>query len=691
MVRICRHCKIIRLPLSHRFRRTTMKTSTVPIRKKNYKTKNNIAEQRLHETEGTNLLFSLVYIYRRCNPVLNTDRPTCAFEEQDSQQHEHLQIRNCMCDEECPIYDDCCPDAKYENRNESKFSCLNTFYNESIYMVDTCKSSWRVEKISKYCLSGNLANNSQDIFLQIPVLSRTTNITYKNVFCALCNDDKTFNFWEVAVQPVVASPTSSNESNTFLREKDFWKNFTNGLIDKYNVHASMPEELSLNVRHCSCANANPSKSCETCRLPSSTKETDYPAVIHIKVENIPFVRICRQIPPDNSASKTLCQRNSANHDDEPSHPTELSYSYIDECFYETIDGKLCLINSFFESHQFEVMDEDTVFVYKYNSNFSSSEWIFQTNTSIYLCGTSIPQSPRQRWFSNVNSTLSTLFISASIVFLMLHLIMYGTTKKMRYPLGRIISCYSGTLLVTFTLFEITDYLSSCKIVAALLHYLFLSCFAWLVVASFDCWRTVTTPTRIRNTEKENSFKRFLIYCFVGWIFPLFIMSVAVFFELSPTQTVPCTLKPGYGRLEQCFIAQLLPFRYFFQYPSAIMFLINIFFFVRVAMYVLCNMSSNRNLSIFVKLALVTGLPWTIGLLVPLTNGFVIPLVYSVLNSSQGIFIFFAFTYDKEVIKNKLNRIIRFCFKKTDPNENGKVTFTKTIKRQASQATVNEYF
>ncbi|XP_065214407.1 uncharacterized protein LOC135841395 [Planococcus citri] len=622
---------------------------------------------------------------------------TCEENNSVKQNFADLPSRICMCDEKCSIYGDCCSDVEYRNENRSNFACERTFFDGNIYMRNTCQFG-NNDNLSNFCTDYAIIDN-KNVFGMIPVTSKTTNITYVNFFCALCNDDKYFRFWEVAIIPNtrLLAINFNVDNEIFLNN-----NFVEGNMENYTFRAKIPESLSSAVRYCipdnirNCLqNYRTEIKCDCFdSLVGKYDFSDSTYGKHVptkKAKDIPF-QFCEIIPTNNSAFKKFCTKNSQMQSiDEPDHDLP-ELTYIDRCFFQTLppDSKLCLINSFFQSNEFQIIDSETIYVYEFQSNFSSSEWSLESDSSLYVCGTEIPQSSTQRFFSIVNSFLSNVLLTVSVFFLALYIIMYNNVSKLRYPFSRVILCYSVTLLVACLIFLTANWVSSCKVMAALLHYLFLSCFTWLMVASFECWRTVTSSTRIRN-NKEHSWIRFSIYCIIGWILPTSIVSVAIYFELSPIQSIPCTLKPGYGRLNQCFIAQSLPSYYFFHYPSAIMFLVNIYFFIHISVYVFCNSSVHRNFSIFAKLALVTGIPWTIGTLVTLTDAQILRLIYVILNSSQGIFIFFVFAYDKEMIKDIVGKFYHHIFKNAKTRGNSAVTFQATTGIQVSRSSPNEYF
>ncbi|GBN36787.1 hypothetical protein AVEN_102081-1 [Araneus ventricosus] len=115
-----------------------------------------------------------------------------------------LYIHSCDCDSFCSLYDTCCVDSEFRiqkssPKHKSNLKCLGV-YNSSgfdIFMVDSCKND---EILDNLCFSD--PRESNDPFLMIPATSNATGITYKNYFCAVCNeevDSEQLQFWDMQI------------------------------------------------------------------------------------------------------------------------------------------------------------------------------------------------------------------------------------------------------------------------------------------------------------------------------------------------------------------------------------------------------------------------------------------------------------------------------------------------------------
>ena len=116
-----------------------------------------------------------------------------------------IKDRNCFCDKACFQYDDCCEDVKHHQqiKEQIQATCVDYMYPLRIpwqtysatvmpvWMISTCLRNYQYTQLEKNCIHP-LEN---DFFLSnpsayIPMTSRRTNLTYRNIYCAQCNNEK---------------------------------------------------------------------------------------------------------------------------------------------------------------------------------------------------------------------------------------------------------------------------------------------------------------------------------------------------------------------------------------------------------------------------------------------------------------------------------------------------------------------
>lgn len=293
--------------------------------------------------------------------------------------------------------------------------------------------------------------------------------------------------------------------------------------------------------------------------------------------------------------------------------------------------------------------------------FNNSEYYQIDNKTMYICGHKIPRTFIQQIYDTVDDWVTAILIKLSIICLMLHLLIFQQLPEMKNLSGKNLSVFCLWLLLALLGFEIGPRLPRCEIVAVILHYSLLSCFTWMLIMSYDCWLSLYRATKKFRAAGGKHANKFLLYCLLSTIVPLAVITVSLYFELSPPSVVPCEHKLGYGKYKQCFIGQKFGFITFFIIPASSIFFCNVCFFAHTAYMIFLsqrttvNPNTRNDFKLYTRLALMMGLTWTLGTLLFFTDSILVGLLFSVLNMSQGIFIFFGFTFKQKTLKQLLNK------------------------------------
>lgn len=611
-----------------------------------------------------------------------------------------------MCDSRCPVYKDCCPDA---NRTEVDlgihFDCVQTPFDGAVYMIKSCPDEWNVTSIKEQCLAQNPIPLSYDILLKLPVTS-TNGITYGNVFCAICNLDTSYDFWNVgftyeysASDVNVFNSSSLNISqysvDRTIDVKDilaklsfnetgqmFWSSYVNESFYKCYLQAKAPSSIT-SLRYCvpdvirSCQDGKicegftsyvylgdhvyKNLECARCNgkieefkgCPQQSKTQDENLLeIPIADSVIPKVPHCDDFPADSTAYELLCKKKEAE---------DISN---EDCYMSAKASKtLCYINKFYyRSHNdYYNVNNETVFIYEYDSEFPEIEWAAYDDDKIYVCGRQVPRTRYQRVMNTINDVTTEVLIKISIICIVLHLLAFSQLPELQNLSGKNLASFCVSLLAAFISFDIGPWLPSCEIVAIVAHYCFLSCFTWMLIMSYDVWLSLYRATAKFRTSGGKHHLKFLIYSILAWALPLFVVGPAIYAEFSPPNVVNCDLKPAYGKFDQCFIAKKTPLLYFFFLPATLIFVVNICFFAHTAYMIYLsqrktvNPNTRHDFRLYTRLGLLMGLTWTLGFFVTVTNSELIGLLFTIFNMSQGIFIFFGFTFKRKTAKGLLHR------------------------------------
>lgn len=596
-----------------------------------------------------------------------------------------------MCEEQCMLYEDCCmKNSKFQinlSASQKKFACISTATKEFVYMITTCPSSWNESQdIQKNCHTIKDPLNTLNVWVLTPVTAHQSRITYKNMFCAFCNGEKNFNFWKIGVSCAPSNGSHKPESEHLLDPNDILGQMSpNGTypivwqskVEYTAYHCSWSLKLTIDpqVEYCipqseiictssnNCSNytsyehidnessnhkVNISMGSFGCYTPKMN-DTELPFMGNILNPHIIEVPHCHQIPRDAVIFHKIC---------ETPKPKSATGSSI--CF---IDNQRCLINGWYVINvNITFLNNDTIYLKYRDISYPSSQWEALNGTNlVYVCGEYIPRSTFHQIVFVLDDWISEILIKFSIICLLLHLFIFQQLPQMKNFSGKNLAIFCSTLLVAFLCYEIGPKLRDCEITAIILHYSLLSCFTWSLIMSYDCWHTINLATKqLRNAGGERTI-RLCIYCIISWLIPALIVSVALYFEVSSPKEIPCNKKIGYGKYKQCFIGQIYGLIMFFILPASCMFLCNICFFILTSFTIYGNQRSSVNPNskidflMYTRLALMMGLTWTMGTLLFVTEYVLVGLMFSILNMSQGILIFFAFTVKQKILKLLLEK------------------------------------
>ncbi|GFQ90225.1 retrovirus-related Pol polyprotein from transposon 297 [Trichonephila clavata] len=176
----------------------------------------------------------LVQMNAQCDPFDNCQNPRV---------NHQLNGYNCDCDSLCVEFDSCCIDSPHRNSNwppRTDVTCRKVYgyNNPDVYMMYSCKN----RNFPPEILCGSSAEESNDLFLVIPVTSLTTGITYRNYFCAVCNEDIEADqlvLWNLEVQGHSTRLQSSSIPNLMY----------DASINSWRIVGDFPVRISIKMPH----------------------------------------------------------------------------------------------------------------------------------------------------------------------------------------------------------------------------------------------------------------------------------------------------------------------------------------------------------------------------------------------------------------------------------------------------------
>ncbi|KAM6166410.1 adhesion G-protein coupled receptor D1 [Erethizon dorsatum] len=234
--------------------------------------------------------------------------------------------------------------------------------------------------------------------------------------------------------------------------------------------------------------------------------------------------------------------------------------------------------------------------------------------------------------SYVGCALSVLCLAATLVtFAVLSSV--STIRNQRYHIHANLSC---AVLVAQVLLLVSFHVEPgtvpCQVLATLLHYFFLSAFAWMLVEGLHLYSMV-----IKVFGSEGS-KR-LYYYGIGWGFPLVICVVSISFAMD-----------SYGTSNNCWLSLGTGAIWAFVGPALLVIVVNIGILIAVTR-VISQISADSykihgdpsafklTAKAVAVLLPILGTSWAFGVLAVNDQALIFQYMFAVLNSLQGGFIF----------------------------------------------------
>ncbi|CAL8143006.1 unnamed protein product [Orchesella dallaii] len=366
--------------------------------------------------------------------------------------------------------------------------------------------------------------------------------------------------------------------------------------------------------------------------------------------------------------------------------------------------------------------------------FQPHEYEQYNGSSMSICAKNVDQT-FERSFAPALSYLSNILLALSVLFSLLHVILYIILQKMRNLPGTNLLCLTTCLLISQFIFLTLINASNkvvCVVASITMHYFFLASFFWMNIMSFDIWRTFSSEFLVRRYSGD-SVKTFLKYSSFAWVTPLVIVVVAVLTDFTLPDAL--LMDPDFGLLFKkirplygnnlCWINQKLSLFLFFAFPVALIILCNLTLFTLTVKTMLlqhregdkfingsnnsgskakavmsangvqrnkvplhgCNSMSTKKsdeirLKLYAKLALIMGLTWILGFLSAFTNWEWLRYPFVLFNGLQGTFIFFAFDF-KLKIWHMLKEEFGWEKKKSSKRHNGDDTGSSDMTRRGT--------
>lgn len=312
-----------------------------------------------------------------------------------------------------------------------------------------------------------------------------------------------------------------------------------------------------------------------------------------------------------------------------------------------------------------VIMADVLYIPKSQKTFNSNEFQLKSNQTVEIClfnyQTSELLSFRNK-FSPHMGYITFIGLGLSIVFLLCHLITFAMISELRNLSGKNLASFCVALLFGYLCFITGGQLVKgfpCFVTGILMQYFFLCSFFWELIMSFDVWRTLRLATAELRVSNGKQWRKFTVYSLICWLVPGLFVMITVLIDMSAGGFIQSQYKPDFG-VTSCWFGQRLALLIFFALPLGVIMILNILFFISSAYMIYsttsltrftASSSTQRDFRLYVRLALIMGLTWSVGLFAGYIDNEPLWYAFIALNTLQGVFIFLAFTCTNKMIRN----------------------------------------
>lgn len=331
---------------------------------------------------------------------------------------------------------------------------------------------------------------------------------------------------------------------------------------------------------------------------------------------------------------------------------------------------------------FEILKNRTAYIPAYK-NFTKNKGLYDPgnyyldNDGIYICVpniTKVKDESEEIHQDKILDYITFIGLILSLFFLFLHFLAFLIVPEMKNLPGKNLASFAFSTFFAHLLFLVGRSKFSgtqiCHPVGLIMYYFMMTSFFWMNAISFNIFRSFREATnKLRLPEISAQRRRFLCYSVYSWLTPAMFLCLVVISD--ETSWFPKHLRSGFNTNSSiCWFKHGFPIFVFYFAPFAVLMVANVIFFIASAFLIFSNSmkynGNNRGLKwkfvLYLKLTIIMGLVWVIGVIASLVKIDPLWYIFVILVTLQGFFIFLAFTKFnklKAVFVGKFNWNLKF--------------------------------
>ncbi|XP_065204735.1 uncharacterized protein LOC135834705 [Planococcus citri] len=581
-----------------------------------------------------------------------------------------LTISSCYPANKAEIANNSCEKILTSNHTNGNGAHTNYFFKD-VEIIKNCSSDYENQEIKEKCefTSQNGKHLPDDIFLYRPVTVKKNNITYWNIYCAICRHQNE----EYLIGDVVltANSTSNKNSsiefvqivnNTFLSFSSYLNNWNTSLSSWTMLHDGTIYNTQIH-RHQSLEKLPVTKCGESCNYARNNA-----CIISTKLDWSYFTQ---NHPSKEVKSKPYLAIMGKN------------------CPYYGKNYAQCEVNKFFvQGFDIALCENDEVFAYLEGTTFPPTRCVkvdyfkIDREKLIFVCDKFDLTKNRGFW-SNVGHILINTARYISIILLLIHLAISTNASNLKTLCNCVVYSCSSTTLLLYIYNEIMLSLEECSVRYFILIYLVSSIILWTLILIYDAWRVVFSA--LRDTEASSDkvrMMKYIRYCIFGWTLPLITTWILTYLIENPSSS-RCLIIPKYPLYCQMYVKGLKEnFSLAYLFLSPLVFGPTFCFVCLVKSDSLRSTIKKSHLSVLSRTTYLMTLYWLLVFIIWVftkkTFESISDTLICTFLSFQGICVFFLFGFKKDSMRWLLSECGFNVATRTTRTEVSLVQFTQQI-------------
>ncbi|XP_074593691.1 uncharacterized protein LOC141849322 [Brevipalpus obovatus] len=351
----------------------------------------------------------------------------------------------------------------------------------------------------------------------------------------------------------------------------------------------------------------------------------------------------------------------------------------------------CPLKTVLRGEPFIRVENGSIFIPGYNLTLKNGSYKLDDH-SIWVCASSINQGISLNKFSPDMVIVTTVGLGVSIVALICHILSFILVKEVRNLSGQNLLCLSITLVIAYSSFILMQLgfvqriKQLCVVVGFMVFFFFLASMAWMNVIALDILRTLRLATVELRVTHGSQKMRFWLYSAYAWSLSIVIFILALIADVTPN-LFPEEYQPGFGNSGPCWFSHRKALILFFAAPVGLIMCVNLTAFIFSAFMLKRTTTKTSSLKnsrftgvdhkLYLKLLLLMGLTWISGYVASSADSIYLWYLFIVLNTTQGLFIFIAFSCKRRVARNMRKTIGQFSESVTKSTHISHTSFTNT--------------